>query len=216
VTYYNRYLNGYRMATVSLEDLVHTLAGSILRAQNLVEQSQLGNLTSYFNENKQPLTADLQLPSMNPRAAPGTFDTYRLPLLTLVPHSSLVISEAQIDMDVDIGSVQGPATPPEASALGATAPDVPSAAATPQGAQAAQARRMFGAMAVAPRPALMVDPGAGGIAKQAGNAAHITIKLTSTDNTEGVARLLNDVIKIQGISGTAGPGPEPQTPGGNT
>jgi hypothetical protein len=169
-------------SSVSLEDLVHALAGSILGAQNLVEKSQLANLGTFFDENQQPHALEFHLPSMSRSAGEGVLDKYRVPLLSLVPHSSLAISEAQIDLDVDIGGLQD--TPAPVTGL----PPVTQSPST-----------------VSPKPTLMVNPGSGGIAKQTGNAARLTIKLVSTETTEGLARLLNDVVKGQGIIGTVDP-----------
>jgi hypothetical protein len=104
-------------------------------------------------------------------------DIYRVPLASLVPHGSLVIKEAKVDLDVEIGGVEQADPDPNEGY-----PDL--------------AEIINGAEPI--RPKLMIDPEAGGIAKKAsGNCAHITLTLSSTENTEGLARLLNEVIKSQ-------------------
>jgi hypothetical protein len=175
--------------SVSLERLVHALSSSIIRAQNLVEKAQIANLRSYFDKDSNtPIGFELKLPSLQQRDA---HDTYHVPLAALVPHGSLVIKEAKIELDVEIGGVKQ-----DAPDDGLPFPDLPEIA---QGAEPI-------------RPKLMIDPEGGGVAKsQDGNCAHITLTLTSTENTEGLARLLNEVIKAQGRvpAGAAPAGPQP-------
>jgi hypothetical protein len=166
--------------SVSLERLVHALSSSIIRAQNLVEKAQLANLRSFFDKNNVPYSIDLKLPSMLHEGEDQNKDKqdiYRVPMAALVPHGSLVIKEAKIRLDVQIGSVtQDPE--PEGGY-----PDITDIS-----------------KGVEPiRPKLTIDPEAGGIAKKGnGSTAHITLTLTATENTEGLARLLNEVIKGQG------------------
>jgi hypothetical protein len=162
--------------SVSLERLVHALSSSIIRAQNLVEKAQLANLRSFFDNNNIPISIDLKLPSMQ-HEDEGAKDTYRVPLAALVPHGSLVIKEAKIRMDVEIGSVTQDPEPPEGY------PDL--------------AEIVKGTEPI--RPKLIIDPEGGGVAKtKNGNTARITLTLSATENTEGLARLLNEVIKGQG------------------
>jgi len=161
--------------SVSLERLVHALSNSVIRAQNLVEKAQLANLRSYFDKDNLPINFDFQLPSMQDK---NTNDRYRVPLAALVPHGSLVIKEAKINLDVEIGAVEQ--AEPEAHNVFPDLADI--------------------AKGVEPiRPKLMIDPETGGIAKKSnGNCAHIALTLSSNENTEGLARLLNEIIKSQG------------------
>lgn len=161
--------------SVSLERLVHALSNSIIRAQNLVEKAQLANLRSYFDKENNPIGFELKLPSLQKE---DTHDTYRVPLAALVPHGSLVIKEAKIELDVEIGGVKQ-----QELEEGESFPDLPDI--------------VNGVEPI--RPKLMIDPESGGIAKkESGNFAHVTLTLSSTENTEGLARLLNEVIKTQG------------------
>jgi hypothetical protein len=47
-------------------------------------------------------------------------------------------------------------------------------------------------------PKILVDPRSGGIAARKGSAAKIQLKLEATEISEGMARLLNDVVQGQG------------------
>lgn len=161
--------------SVSLERLVHALSNSIIRAQNLVEKAQLENLRSYFDTENKPISVDLKLPST---LHEGVEDTYRVPLASLVPHGSLVVKEAKIEMDVEIGKVE------QERRADNKYPGLPEI--------------VEGTEPIV-RPKLMVGPDSGGIAKkEGGNFAHITLTLTAAENTEGLARLVNEVIKAQG------------------
>lgn len=163
----------------SLEDMVGAIASSVMNAQCMVEKAQMANLATFFDRQNQPTSFDLQLPAIHSQAAPGETYTYRLPLISLVPHSSLVIGEAEVELDVELG------------ALEATQPGAGDAAAQQQSGLAAPPAAMA---------SLRINPETGGVAKKNGNAAHIRLKLVSADKSEGMARLLNDVVKAQGYA----------------
>lgn len=165
----------------NLENVVRAIAGSIMDAQNLVEKAQVAHISSFFDREGRPMVIDLELPAIHSSAADDEFYLYRLPLISLVPHSALIISEAEIEMDVELGALS--------EAEPATAhPD----ALQPDG---------FDQQAT--RPSLMINPETGGLAKKSGNAAHIKLKLVAAEKSEGLARLLNDVVKGQGHTSVA-------------
>jgi len=164
----------------SLEDMITAIAGSIMNAQHMVEKAQVANIASFFDEQHQPTSIDLQLPAIHSTTSEGDMYTYRLPLISLVPHSSLIIGEAEIDLDVELGAfAEHERTGVNNSFMSQTG-------------LAAPAER---------KPALMINPEGGGIARQNGNAAHIKLKLVATEKSEGLARLVNDVVKAQGHVG---------------
>lgn len=161
----------------SLEDMVRAIAGSVMNAQHMVEKAQLANIASFFDESHRPTVIDLELPAIHSTAAPGSNYLYRVPVISLVPHSSLVIGEAEIELDVELGAFEEH----ERTGVHETIMD--------QLGKAAPADKKAG---------LMVNPTSGGIAAGNGNAAHIKLKLVATDKSEGLARLVNDVVKAQG------------------
>ncbi|WP_082565277.1 DUF2589 domain-containing protein [Duganella sp. Root1480D1] len=163
----------------SLEDMVRAIAGSVMNAQYMVEKAQMANLATFFDRQNQPTSFDLQLPAIHSHAEPGETYTYRLPLISLVPHSSLVIGEAEVELDVELGALE------EAE------PDAATEAARQQAGLAAPPEK---------KASLRINPESGGIAKKNGNAAHIRLKLVSAEKSEGMARLLNDVVKAQGYT----------------
>jgi hypothetical protein len=46
----------------------------------------------------------------------------------------------------------------------------------------------------------MVSPGSGNSKSESRSIAHVKLKLQATDKTEGLARLLDDVVKTQGVT----------------
>jgi hypothetical protein len=161
----------------SLEDMVRAIAGSVMHAQHMVEKAQLLNIASYFDDQHRPTVIELELPAIHSGAAPDSNYLYRVPVLSLVPHSSLVIGEAEIELDVELGAFEegerDGVHPGIAEQLGRAAP-------------------------AEKKAQLMVNPGNGGLANKNGNAARIKLKLVAADKSEGLARLVDDVVKSQG------------------
>jgi hypothetical protein len=162
--------------STSLEDIVRAIAGSIMHAQHMVEKAQIANFSSFFTDDKEPTSIDILLPAMHSAAQPDDMMHYRLPLMSLVPHSSLVIGEAEIDLDLELGSFE------EVERTGTNESMIA------ESGNAAPPER---------KAALMVSP-ANASKNRSGSVAHIKLKLQATEKTEGLARLLDDVIKCQG------------------
>jgi hypothetical protein len=170
----------------SLEDMVRAVAGSIMNAQHMVEKAQLANIATFFDDAHRPTTIDVELPAIHSTAPPDARHLYRVPVLSLVPHGSLVIGEAEIDLDVELG----PFEPQERTNVHEGIMD--------QLGRAAPAEQKAG---------LLVNPASGGLAAKQGNAAHIKLKLVAVDKSEGLARLLNDVVVTQGPVAMTTPAP---------
>ncbi len=169
--------------STSLEDIVRAIAGSIMNAQHMVEKAQIANFSSFFTDDKEPTSIDIKLPAIHGTAQPDDKLQYRLPLLSLVPHSSLVIGEAEIDLDLELGSFEEQERSGQSDAI------------MSQTGNAAPAGK---------KATLMVSPGSAG-KNDSRSIAHIKLKLQATDKTEGLARLLDDVLKCQGATGLAQP-----------
>lgn len=161
----------------SLEDMIRAIAGSIMNAQHMVEKAQVANIASFFNDEHEPSTIDLALPATHSSASQGSTYQYRLPLLSLVPHSSLIISEAEIELDVELGAFEEHDRERVNESM------------MEQTGRAAPAEKKAG---------LMINPMGGGSAAKKGNAVHIKLKLAATEKSEGLARLINDVVITQG------------------
>lgn len=90
---------------IALKDLIEALAGAVIEAQDRIEQHQIANLGSYFDENNRPKSVLLRLPSLQPGAQEGSEDLYRAPLLPLVATNMLRIKDVEISFDVDLGAL---------------------------------------------------------------------------------------------------------------
>lgn len=161
----------------SLEDMVRAVAGSVMNAQHMVEKAQLANIASFFDDSHQPSAIEVVLPAIHSSAEPDSHYQYRVPVISLVPHSSLIIGEAEIDLDVELGAFEDHERTNVHDGI------------MDQLGRAAPAEKKAG---------LMVNPANGGIAAKNGNAVHIKLKLVATEKSEGLARLVNDVVKGQG------------------
>jgi Protein of unknown function (DUF2589) len=163
----------------SLEDVVRAIAGSIMKAQYLVEKAQVANLATFFDRQHQPKALDLRLPSIHSTADTDEYYIYRLPLISLVQHSALIIQEAEIELDVELGAIDEGES------------------------DAGNDDHMRSDGMLQKTASLRVNPETGGLAKKSGNAAHIKLKLVSSEKSEGLSRLLNDVVKSQGYAPVA-------------
>jgi hypothetical protein len=180
----------------SLEDMIRAIAGSVMNAQHMVEKAQLANIASFFDDDHRPTMLDVELPAIHSTAQPDATRLYQVPVLALVPHGSLVIGEAEIDLDLELGAFEHH--------------DRDNAHATliEQMGRAAPADKKAG---------LMINPSAGGLAGKNGTAVHVKLKLVAAEKSEGLARLLNDVVTTQGAvavrrADTASPRPSAPSP----
>lgn len=164
----------------SLENVVSAIVGAVMSAQHMVEKAQVANIASFFNDQHQPTVIELNLPAIHSNAESGTRCQYSLPLLTLVAHSSLAIGEAEIDLDLELGAFEQLEPPNQHHSF---------------------LRHSGRAAPSGKKPVLMVNASTGGIASKSGNAAHLKLKLQAQDKSEGLARLLNDVVQGQGLNG---------------
>ncbi len=159
----------------SLERLVHAITDSLIQAQSLVEKSHISNLRSYFDETNKPLNFDIAIPSLHET---DQHVTYRVPAVSLVPHSSLAIKEAKVEMDIEIGEISQ---------------DMPTGNEYPTLAEIISGKED------PVRPRLSINPEGGGVAKKNnGNVAKLTLELSSVEPPEGLVRMLNEIIKCQG------------------
>lgn len=166
---------------VSLKDLIEALAGAVIEAQDRIEQHQIVNLSSYFDENNRPRSVLLRLPSMNPNAEEGSEDLYRAPLLPLVSTNLLKIKDVEISFDVDLGALGD-----DDAAAASSAPAAPSAGGSPWQSASAGVKK---SVQVHTRGPL--------VGKR--STAHVVLRVEGTEPTEGAARLINQLTQVQGV-----------------
>lgn len=161
---------------IALKDLIEALAGAVIEAQDRIEQHQIANLGSYFDENNRPKSVLLRLPSMQPGAPEDAEDLYRAPLLPLVATNMLRIKDVEISFDVDLGALSDEDRPEGAGADGANA-----------------WRDALGSV----KKSVQVHTRGPLVGKR--SSAHVVLRVEGTEPTEGAARLISQLNQIQGI-----------------
>lgn len=161
---------------IALKDLIEALAGAVIEAQDRIEQHQIANLGSYFDENNRPKSVLLRLPSLQPGAQEGSEDLYRAPLLPLVATNMLRIKDVEISFDVDLG-----------------APSDEEAAAAPEGDASTLWRDALGRV----KKSVQVHTRGPLVGKR--SSAHVVLRVEGTEPTEGAARLISQLNQIQGV-----------------
>ena len=85
----------------SLDNVFSSIYEAIVSSQNAIEQHYVNEIKKdYFDEDGHPYTT----PVMLPVGEGGSMQTVQIPLITLVPHNSMAISEVSIDLKVALGS----------------------------------------------------------------------------------------------------------------
>ena len=85
----------------TLDDIFKSIYHAIVNAQNTIEEHYVGEIRQdYFDKKGHPLTT----PVMLPIGEGGSMKTVQIPLITLVPHYGMSISEVSIDMKVALSS----------------------------------------------------------------------------------------------------------------
>jgi hypothetical protein len=164
----------------SLENLIEGLAGAVVEAQNRIEQRQIEIFESFFNKHGRPEKYDIWVPSLRPDRKDKDV-RYRVPLLPLVASSLLRIKDVEISFDTDIlgiadDDIEGQ---PKSGPSGSDEK-------TPDSKKA--------------RSINLNIRGAGVFRKKAGTA-HVVIKVEGRDISEGMARVVDRLLQVQGEVG---------------
>lgn len=161
-----------------LHELVQAIAGSIAEAQAQIEGAQRAHIQSFFDDQSRPLAMNLTLPASH---AADAEVACRVPLLSLVPPGLLQIQEAQINFSIEFGELGELGERGERGGVTANA-----------------AKPLARTLSVA------VPTKSAGPVKETGHA-HIQIKVKPTPPSEGLARLVDELLKTQGILGVINP-----------
>ncbi len=162
----------------SLDNLIEGLAGAVVEAQRRIETHQIENFLSFFDEDQRPKKIDIRVPSLHPDGK-GKDVRYRVPLLPLIASSLLRIKEVEISFDTeligltDLVEEDGKDENGE-SKLGITK----------------SARK--GAKSVS------LDLRSSGVFRKKAGSAHVVMKIEGRDISEGMARLVDRLIQVQG------------------
>lgn len=161
----------------SLENLIEGLAGAVVEAQRRIESHQIQNFLSYFDKYNRPKAMDIRLPSMHPQDD-GEDVYYRVPYLPLFASSLLRIKEVEISFDTDI---TGLAEIPESDQL------------SPNDTASADSD-MVGSLK---KKSINLDIRGGVFGRKTGRA-HVVLKVEGREPSEGMARLMDRLLQIQG------------------
>ncbi|KJV36132.1 DUF2589 domain-containing protein [Luteibacter yeojuensis] len=164
------------------------MAGAVVEAQARIEQAQVAHLGEYFDDDNRPKSVVIRMPSMQPGATENDEDLYRVPLLPLVPSTSLRIRDVEIEFDAELGAFFEPGD------------DDADAGASPGGfgdrwAFLSRLRRRSVALDTHARR------GEGGAGK-----VQVKLRVEGTEPTDGLARLTNQLAMTQGVFQTFRPG----------
>jgi hypothetical protein len=167
----------------SLDDLVEGLAGAVVEAQRRIETHQIENFLSFFDEDRRPKKIDVLVPSMNPEAG-GKDVRYRVPILPLIASSLLRIKEVEISFDTELVGVQAPS---DETAKSEDEPQLDAENLSPKHLKS-----------------VSLDLRGAGVFRKKAASAHIVLKIEGRDISEGMARLVDRLIQIQGDIETVG------------
>jgi hypothetical protein len=165
--------------SVSLHDLIEGIANAIIQAQDRIERHQISNLSRYFDKDDRPVSVHLRLPNPSLQAAEGEEDVvFRVPLLALVHSNLLKIKDVEINFQVDLGDF--------------TVAEPPATAAAPEQQSPVVVEKAW--KAAEPQKALQVDMRSS-VVRDRGATANIVLKVEGRDPTEGMSRLINQLLK---------------------
>jgi len=161
----------------SLDNLIEGLAGAVVEAQQRIETHQINNFLNFFDEDRRPKKIDILMPSLHPDKN-GEDVRYRVPLLPLVASSLLRIKEVEISFDTDFIGVTEQANGDE------------------NGDPAAQ---LEGEKATKEKfRSVNLDMRGSGVFRKKTGSVHVVMKVEGRDISEGMARLVDRLIQVQG------------------
>lgn len=161
----------------SLENLIEGLAGAVVEAQRRIEHHQIDNFLSFFDDDKRPKKLDILMPSLHPEHK-GKDARYRVPLLPLVASSLLRIKEVEISFDTDLVGITEQSTEGESN----TNESVLN--------KEVSAQKKL--------KSVSLDIRGGGIFRKKPGTAHVVMKVEGREISEGMARLVDRLIQVQG------------------
>jgi len=155
---------------VSLNDLIESIANAVIDAQDRIEQHQVDNIKSYFDEDNRPVSVHLRVPSSDPDAEEGAEEHLRVPLLALTSNNPLRIKEVEISFDADITEFE----------------------VADKGEGNLETKEWGGKLT---GKAVKVDMRSGLLRKDK-KTAHVVLKVEGGEPTEGMARLIHELNKF--------------------
>lgn len=187
---------------ISLQGLVEALANAVIEAQHRMQQHQINNISRFFYEDNRPITVGIRTPSVHPDAEPaedGTYpeDEHTIPLLPLITPNQLTIKEMEVQFEAELGEVtedQPPKRPRRGLVDRLKSGRKHRDEEPPESAQAEDGNHRGDWLQGAPRPVLSVGTEVSTGLRRAATA-QITLKVESNEPPEGLARLIDRLVK---------------------
>lgn len=161
----------------SLDNLIEGLAGAVVEAQQRIETHQINNFLNFFDEDRRPKKIDILMPSLHPDAD-GEDVRYRVPLLPLVASSLLRIKEVEISFDTDLMGVSEQADDDDDG----------------DAASQLESEKTFSKKL----RSVNLDMRGSGVFRKKTGSVHVVMKVEGRDISEGMARLVDRLIQVQG------------------
>lgn len=181
---------------VSFPKLVEALANAVISAQHRLSQHQINNVRHFFDDKNRPVSVDIRTPSLHPDSEPDEDgnhpdEIHRIPLITLVQNNQLVIKEFDVSFDATLGNL----TRSEQDVKGKrNRGDKRSGrgADDDSGASGDESDRSWMAGGLADEMSVDPEPSARG---GKGPTARISMHVEAADPPEGMARLIDRLVK---------------------
>ncbi len=163
------------MSQIRLDNLVAALASSVAEAEHSVRLNQIRNLRSFFDQDNQPVTVELQFPKDSPDSDEIRHETLKVPLITLVNVANMSIQAMEIKFQTALGDVSEPPEPED---------DGPMAF---SGEEPEETARKGLGWSERDKPAIGASTGPS--TSESGKAS-ITLRVAACETPEGLARLI--------------------------
>ena len=160
----------------SLDNLIEGLAGAVVEAQQRIETHQINNFLNFFDEDRRPKKLDILVPSLHPDKD-GEDVRYRVPLLPLVASSLLRIKEVEISFDTDLSDVSEGTEQDEED----------------QASQLESEKTFSKKLRT-----VNLDLRGSGVFRKKTGSVHVVMKVEGRDISEGMARLVDRLVQVQG------------------
>lgn len=174
-------------SNIRLSTLIEAITRAIAYAQDEVDKHQVRNLLRYFDDESRPRMIPLQVPARRAGATEKDFDTYKVPLISLVPMNALKIKDVSIKLAVDMGEIT------EEDITPSTHGDIYSAK---DGHGVKKALPVVSKM-----KAMSVSTSVG---RQNGKV-QITLTLQGSEPSEGTQRMVDYINQVQGVHDAEAP-----------
>lgn len=94
------------MSQQRFDHLLQAMHNAVLKAQEVTEEQHIQQLAKYFDEEGKPIIQEIQVPTLDPDDDPENMVTLKVPLMSLIPPSSIKIKELKLNFQVGLGKIK--------------------------------------------------------------------------------------------------------------